>query len=46
MKLLKHPVRPHWTPFISAAFSLRRYREWGPFLNPVDVSYWNTELEP
>ena len=46
MKLLKHPTRPHWTPFISAAFSLRRYREWGPFLNPVDVSYWNTELEP
>jgi len=46
MRLLKHPTRPQWTPFISDTFSLRRYREWGPFLNPVDVSYWNTELEP
>jgi 5-methylcytosine-specific restriction endonuclease McrA len=46
MKLLKHPTRPHWTPFVAATFHLRRYREWGPFLNPVDVSYWNTELEP
>ncbi len=46
MQLLKRPTRPQWTPFIAEAFSLRRYREWGPFLSTVDVSYWNTELEP
>ena len=45
MRLLKHPTRPHWTPFVSDTFSLRRYREWGPFLNPEDVSYWNTEAD-
>jgi len=22
-----------------------RYNEWRPFLNIVDASYWNTELE-
>jgi hypothetical protein len=26
-------------------FSMSRYMEWMPFLNTVDVSYWNTELE-
>jgi 5-methylcytosine-specific restriction endonuclease McrA len=46
MRLLRRPARPHWTPFMAETFSLRHYREWGPFLNPVDVSYWNTELDP
>ena len=46
MRLLKKPTRPRWTPFVAESFSLRGYREWGPFLNPIDVSYWNTELEP
>jgi 5-methylcytosine-specific restriction endonuclease McrA len=46
MRLLARPTRPQWTPFMAEAFSLRRYREWGPFLSPVDVSYWNTELLP
>jgi 5-methylcytosine-specific restriction endonuclease McrA len=46
MRLLKPPRRPEWTPFMMEHFSLRRYREWLPFLSTVDVSYWNTELEP
>ncbi len=46
MRLMKKPTRPRWTPFVAESFSLRLYREWGPFLNPVDVSYWNAELIP
>jgi hypothetical protein len=26
-------------------FSLRRYREWMPYLTAVDSAYWNTELQ-
>lgn len=46
MRLLREAARPDWTPFMLQAFSLRRYREWAPFLSAVDVSYWNVELEP
>lgn len=46
MRLLRDAVRPEWTPFMLQTFSLRRYREWAPFLSVVDVSYWNVELEP
>lgn len=45
MRLLRLPRRPEWTPFMLETFSLRRYREWVPFLSMVDASYWNTELE-
>ncbi len=44
MALLRKPYRPKWTPFMQETFNLSRYREWLPFLNTVDVSYWNTEL--
>ena len=44
MSLLRKPYRPQWTPFMQETFSLSRYREWLPFLNMMDVSYWNTEL--
>ena len=44
MTLLRKPYKPKWTPFMQETFSLSRYREWLPFLNTVDVSYWNTEL--
>ncbi|MGD0946597.1 MAG: HNH endonuclease [Candidatus Binatia bacterium] len=44
MRLLRPPRRPEWTPFMLETFSLRRYKEWTPFLSAVDVSYWNTEL--
>ncbi len=46
MKLLHPPRRPDWTPFMLETFSLKRYREWLPFLSTVDAAYWNTELEP
>lgn len=45
MKLLQVPRRPEWTPFMLETFSMRRYREWLPYLSTVDASYWNTELE-
>jgi 5-methylcytosine-specific restriction endonuclease McrA len=44
MTLLHTPVRPKWTPFMQETFNLARYKEWLPFLNTVDASYWNTEL--
>jgi 5-methylcytosine-specific restriction endonuclease McrA len=46
MRLLHPPRRPEWTPFMLETFSLRRYREWLPFLSTVDAAYWNTELQP
>jgi 5-methylcytosine-specific restriction endonuclease McrA len=44
MKLLKEPVRPRWSPF-ERGYDAYRYRDWRPFLNEVDASYWNTELQ-
>lgn len=44
MALLRKPYKPKWTPFMQDTFNLSRYREWLPFLNSVDLSYWNTEL--
>jgi HNH endonuclease len=44
MKLIRHPFRPQWTPFMLEAFSPRRHKEWLPFLSGVDAAYWNTEL--
>jgi len=44
MRLIRQPRRPQWTPFMTEAFSLRRYKEWLPFLSAVDAAYWNTEL--
>jgi hypothetical protein len=44
MVLARKPFKPQWTPFMQETFSLSRYKEWMPFLNTVDVSYWNTEL--
>lgn len=44
MALSRKPLRPKWTPFMQETFSLSSYREWLPFLNMADVSYWNTEL--
>jgi len=44
MALVRKPRRPEWTPFSAEMFSLRRYREWMPFVSQVDSAYWNTEL--
>ncbi len=44
MKPLKVPVRPRWTPPFRAAGDRIRYREWVPFLDLPNASYWNVEL--
>ncbi len=44
MKLLKKPVRPRWTPLSRGVSRRITYREWLPFLNLADASYWNVEL--
>ena len=44
MRLIRQPRRPQWTPFMTETYSLRRYKEWMPFLSAVDAAYWNTEL--
>ena len=45
MRLVRRPSKPKWTATL--AFSLRslKYREWKRFLDIVDFSYWNVELE-
>ena len=45
MKLIRKPVRPRWTPLAHLMMSSVRYEEWRPFLNVVDASYWNAELQ-
>jgi 5-methylcytosine-specific restriction endonuclease McrA len=44
LRLQRKPTRPHWTPFVSLMLANVRYKEWRPFLNVVDASYWHTEL--
>jgi len=45
MKLAREPVKPNWSQIVHPGRMRVWYREWLPFLNPVDASYWNTELE-
>lgn len=45
VRLLKPPQRPRWTPTFRAAGDRVRYREWLPFLDLANASYWNVELE-
>jgi 5-methylcytosine-specific restriction endonuclease McrA len=45
MKLIRPPRRPRWTPVSVYTHMNGHYREWLPFLNPVDFAYWNVELE-
>jgi 5-methylcytosine-specific restriction endonuclease McrA len=44
MGLLKKPTRPRWSPFHRIGSRRPTYREWIPFLNLTDLSYWNAEL--
>ncbi len=46
MRLLKRPVKPAWVPWIEFLSKGKTYQEWRPFLNVVDFSYWNLELQP
>jgi 5-methylcytosine-specific restriction endonuclease McrA len=41
MALIKHPVRPTWTPYLTVAMSHRR-ASWAQF---VSDQYWNVELD-
>lgn len=45
MRLIGQPVRPRWSPEFSFSLRTSVYREWLPFLNLVDYTYWNLELE-
>jgi hypothetical protein len=45
MHLLRTPSRPRWTPTFRTAGDGVRYREWLPFLDLANASYWNVELE-
>lgn len=45
MALSRLPKKPKWSELIHLPRMRVRYREWLPFLNPVDASYWNAELE-
>ena len=44
MRLLKKPKKPNWTPFYKISMKDLKRKEWLPFLNMIDVSYWHTEL--
>ncbi len=44
LRLLKPPTRPRWTPTFRAGGDRVRYREWLPFLDLANASYWNAEL--
>ncbi|MEW6145859.1 MAG: HNH endonuclease [Thermodesulfobacteriota bacterium] len=45
MKLKRKPKKPLWDPFSNIYIKAVMYKEWEPYLNFVDISYWNVELE-
>jgi 5-methylcytosine-specific restriction endonuclease McrA len=45
MRLKRPPRQPRWSELVHPPRLAARYREWLPFLNVVDASYWNSELE-
>lgn len=45
IKLLTHPKKPRWSPLFGASISSIKYKEWLPFLNITDFSYWHLELK-
>lgn len=46
IKLLRQPYRPKMYPFSLLLSAPNIHHAWRPFLNVVDFSYWNVELEP
>ncbi len=44
MRLIRKPARPRWTPSFGFRFDPHNYREWVPFLDFIDASYWHAEL--
>lgn len=45
MKLIRPPVRPHWTPFTEMKLRDVKFDSWKPYFNIVDFTYWNLELK-
>ncbi len=45
MKLIRKPVRPNWRAGLGFSIKSIKYAEWKQFLNMIDISYWNVELE-
>lgn len=45
MRLIRQPFRPKTIPFLGVTRGGIHFEEWKPFLNVVDYSYWNVELE-
>jgi 5-methylcytosine-specific restriction endonuclease McrA len=45
MKLMRKPKKPRWAELVHPPRLYARYSEWLPFLDPIDASYWNTELD-
>lgn len=46
IKLIHQPFKPASVPFFDLSQHSVRYEAWKPFINFVDFSYWNVELEP
>lgn len=46
LRLIRKPYRPNIFPFSLLLSRPNIHRAWRPFLNIVDFSYWNVELEP
>ena len=44
MHLKRQPVQPSWHDLTKIPIISVKHTLWEPFLNPVDASYWNTEL--
>ena len=45
MHLRRYPRKPSWAQLVHPPRLRAHYREWLPFLGPVDAAYWNVELE-
>ncbi|NIP32047.1 MAG: HNH endonuclease [Candidatus Dadabacteria bacterium] len=45
MELLNTPKKPQWNLFSNFYIRTIKYKEWKPFLNFVEMSYWNVELQ-
>ncbi|MBI5300215.1 MAG: HNH endonuclease [Deltaproteobacteria bacterium] len=46
LRLARSPYRPNTFPFSLLLTKPNLHHAWRPFLNIVDFSYWNVELEP
>tara|TARA_E500000081_G_C5965709_1_gene275796 strand:+ start:66 stop:206 length:141 start_codon:yes stop_codon:yes gene_type:complete len=45
MKLASKPIKPSWEILSNLYLKTVKFNEWKPFLNSVETSYWNVELE-